>query len=76
MQKRLLVILLIAVLFLPCAAQKISIGQFKRVKFDLATRKFLPVIPAGGTSRLRTVDVEGSRQGIEEEKALPGYHAD
>ena len=43
MQRRLLVILLIAVIALPCAAQKISIGQFKRVKFDLATQKLLPV---------------------------------
>ena len=43
MQKRLLGILLIAVLSLPCVAQKISIGQFKRVKFDLATRKVFPV---------------------------------
>lgn len=43
MQKRLLGIFLIAVLSLPCVAQKISIGQFKRVKFDLATRKVFPV---------------------------------
>ena len=43
MQKRLLGILLIAVLSLPCVAQKISIGQFKRVTFDLATKKMFPV---------------------------------
>jgi hypothetical protein len=54
MQKRLLVILLIAVLFLPCAAQKISIGQFKRVKFDLATRTFLPVDKKMATLDLKT----------------------
>ena len=52
MQKRLLGILLIAILSLPCAAQKISIGQFKRVKFDLATQKLLPV-----DKKMATLDV-------------------
>ena len=59
MQKRLLVILLIAVLFLPCAAQKISIGQFKRVKFDLATRKFLPV-----DKKMATLDLKTDEKGF------------
>ena len=59
MQKRLLVILLIAVLFLPCAAQKISIGQFKRVKFDLATRKVLPV-----DKKMATLDLKTDEKGF------------
>ena len=54
MQKKLLVILLIAVLSLPCVAQKISIGQFKRVKFDLATKKFLSVDKKMATLDLKT----------------------
>ena len=57
MQKRLLGILLIAILSLPCAAQKISIGQFKRVKFDLATQKLLPV-----DKKMATAAQEGDGQ--------------
>ena len=59
MQKRLLVILLIAVLFLPCAAQKISIGQFKRVKFDLATKKFFHV-----DKKMATLDLKTDEKGF------------
>ena len=59
MQKRLLVILLIAVLFLPCAAQKISIGQFKRVKFDLATNKFFHV-----DKKMATLDLKTDEKGF------------
>ena len=59
MQKKLLVILLIAVLSLPCVAQKISIGQFKRVKFDLATRKFLPV-----DKKMATLDLKTDEKGF------------
>lgn len=59
MQKKLLVILLIAVLSLPCVAQKISIGQFKRVKFDLATKKFLPV-----DKKMATLDLKTDEKGF------------
>jgi hypothetical protein len=59
MQRRLLVILLIAVIALPCAAQKISIGQFKRVKFDLATRKVLPV-----DKKMATLDLKTDEKGF------------
>ena len=56
MQRRLLGFLLLAILVLPCVAQKISIGQFKRVKFDLATQKFLPVDKKMATLDLKTDD--------------------
>ena len=59
MQKRLLGILLIAILSLPCAAQKISIGQFKRVKFDLATQKLLPV-----DKKMATLDLKTDEKGF------------
>ena len=59
MQRRLLVILLIAVIALPCAAQKISIGQFKRVKFDLATQKLLPV-----DKKMATLDLKTDEKGF------------
>ena len=59
MQKRLLAILLIAVLSLPCVAQKISIRQFKRVKFDLATKKFLPV-----DKKMATLDLKTDEKGF------------
>ena len=59
MQKRLLVILLIAVLSLPCVAQKISIGQFKRVKFDLATKKFFHV-----DKKMATLDLKTDEKGF------------
>lgn len=56
MQRRLQAFLLLAILVLPCAAQKISIGQFKRVKFDFATKKFLPVDKKMATLDLKTDD--------------------
>ena len=59
MQKRLLGILLIAILSLPCAAQKISIGQFKRVRFDLATQKLLPV-----DKKMATLDLKTDEKGF------------
>ena len=59
MQKRLLGILLIAILSLPCVAQKISIGQFKRVKFDLATQKLLPV-----DKKMATLDLKTDEKGF------------
>ena len=59
MQRRLLVILLITVIALPCAAQKISIGQFKRVKFDLATQKLLPV-----DKKMATLDLKTDEKGF------------
>ena len=59
MQKKLLGILLISVLSLPCVAQKISIGQFKQVKFDLATRKFFPV-----DKKMATLDLKTDEKGF------------
>ena len=59
MQKRLLGILLIAVLSLPCVAQKISIGQFKRVTFDLATKKMFPV-----DKKMATLDLKTDEKGF------------
>ena len=59
MQKRLLVILLIVVLSLPCVAQKISIGQFKQVKFDLAKRKVFPV-----DKKMATLDLKTDEKGF------------
>ena len=59
MQKRLLGILLIAVLSLPCVAQKISIGQFKRVKFDFAKKKMYPV-----DKKMATLDLKTDEKGF------------
>ena len=59
MQKKLLVILLIAVLSLPCVAQKISIGQFKRVKFDFAKKKMYPV-----DKKMATLDLKTDEKGF------------
>ena len=59
MQKKLLGILLISVLSLPCVAQKISIGQFKQVKFDLATQKFFPV-----DKKMATLDLKTDEKGF------------
>ena len=59
MQKRLLGILLIAILSLPCVAQKISIGQFKRVKFDFAKKKMYPV-----DKKMATLDLKTDEKGF------------
>ena len=59
MQKRLLGILLIAILSLPCVAQKISIGQFKRVKFDFAKKKIYPV-----DKKMATLDLKTDEKGF------------
>ena len=59
MQKRLLGILLIAILSLPCVAQKISIGQFKRVKFDSAKKKLYPV-----DKKMATLDLKTDEKGF------------
>ena len=59
MQKRLLGILLIAILSLPCVAQKISIGQFKRVKFDFAKKKMYPV-----DKKMETLDLKTDEKGF------------
>ena len=59
MQKRLLGILLIAILSLPCVAQKISIRQFKRVKFDFAKKKMYPV-----DKKMATLDLKTDEKGF------------
>ena len=59
MQKRLLGILLIAILSLPCVAQKISIGQFKRVQFDFAKKKMYPV-----DKKMATLDLKTDEKGF------------
>ena len=59
MQKRLLGIFLIAILSLPCVAQKISIGQFKRVKFDFAKKKMYPV-----DKKMATLDLKTDEKGF------------
>lgn len=59
MQKRLLGIIMIAILSLPCVAQKISIGQFKRVKFDFAKKKMYPV-----DKKMATLDLKTDEKGF------------
>ena len=54
MQKRLLAFILLTALVLPSVAQKMSIEQFKRVKFDLANKKMLPVDKKMATFDLKT----------------------